>query len=284
MRMPNTRLALTLVTLVALARPGGAAEYRTANFVVEADSDAVAHRVAVAAERHRRALALAWLGRAMPDWDEPCPIRVNVEDRRPGGATSFAFQGGQVLGQKMNVQGPLDRVLVSVLPHEVTHTVFAHHFRRPLPRWADEGGAILCEDAPERRRHAHAAHAILRGRGRALPLRRLFVLEEYPDDVLVLYAQGYSVTNYLVAARGRRTFLAFVKQGQDDGWDEALKRYYGFAKVEELETAWRAHLRMTEGVCEQSAKAGELLPPPRPDRGTFFLPAESSRPSRGSNR
>ena len=55
MRMPNTRLALTLVTLVALARPAGAAEYRTANFVVEADSDAVAHRVAVAAERHRRA-------------------------------------------------------------------------------------------------------------------------------------------------------------------------------------------------------------------------------------
>ena len=40
----------------------------------------------------------------------------------------------------------MERMLHSVLPHEMTHTVFAHHFRYPVPRWADEGGSVLSED------------------------------------------------------------------------------------------------------------------------------------------
>ncbi len=50
----------------------------------------------------------------------------------------------------MNIEGPLDRLLSSVLPHEITHTVFAHYFRTPVPRWADEGGSVLSEDDLER--------------------------------------------------------------------------------------------------------------------------------------
>ena len=49
----------------------------------------------------------------------------------------------------MTVEGSLERILNSVLPHEVTHTIFAAKFGRPLPRWADEGGAVLSEDATE---------------------------------------------------------------------------------------------------------------------------------------
>ena len=43
-----------------------------------------------------------------------------------------------------------------------------------------------------------------------MPLRRLFALQQYPSDVMTLYAQGYSVSNFLVSASSRPAFLAFV--------------------------------------------------------------------------
>ena len=92
------------------------------------------------------------------------------------------------------IQGSLDRLLASVLPHEVTHTVFAYYFRQPVPRWADEGGAVLSEDDIERNRHDQLVRQILNTPGRAIPLRRLFAMTKYPPDVMVLYAEGYSVS------------------------------------------------------------------------------------------
>ena len=49
----------------------------------------------------------------------------------------------------MNIQGSRERVLDSVVPHEVTHTIFASYFRCPLPRWADEGACTTMEDQSE---------------------------------------------------------------------------------------------------------------------------------------
>src|SRR5437764_6725152 len=123
----------------------------------------------------------------MAPWPEPCPLRVTVTNNGSGGATSFAFDRGRVLGQNMHIEGTLDRLLASVLPHEVTHTVFAHYFRTPVPRWADEGGSVLSEDDVERYRHDQLARQILRSPGRAIPLRRLFQMTKYPPDVMVLY-------------------------------------------------------------------------------------------------
>src|SRR5262249_56966796 len=102
----------------------------------------------------------------------PCPGDGKVTMNGAGGATSFAFDNGRVLGQHMTIEGSLDRLLASVLPHEITHTVFAYYFRRPLPRWADEGGAVLSEDDAERNRHDMLCRQILNTPGRAIPLRR----------------------------------------------------------------------------------------------------------------
>src|SRR5207248_5452584 len=129
-----------------------------------------------------------------------------------GGATSFIFDQGRVLGQRMEIEGGLDRLLASVLPHEVTHTVFAFHFRTPVPRWADEGGSVLSEDELEKSRHDQLVRQIL-NQGRAIPLRRLFALTEYPREVMALYAEGYSVSSFLVAASNRPVFLRFVAHG-----------------------------------------------------------------------
>ena len=99
------------------------ASYRTANFVVEAPTPDVARQVGQYAERYRQEKARIWLGQEMLPWGKPCPIRVTLTMGPPGGATSFIYDQGQVLDQDMHIEGPLERVLNSVLPHEITHTV-----------------------------------------------------------------------------------------------------------------------------------------------------------------
>ncbi len=226
--------------------PSMGASYPTRNFMVEAPTPQIAQWIGQAAETYRQQKAVEWLGQEMPPWPERCPLHVRVTMSGPGGATSFAFDRGRVLGQQMNIEGPMDRLVASVLPHEVTHTVFAYYFRRPVPRWADEGGAVLSEDEVERNRHDQLVRHILNTPGRKIPLRRLFALHDYPSDVMVLYAEGFSVSNYLVSRSDRRTFLEFINQGMSGyGWDNAVRTYYHFNSVDELEEAWLAQLRAT---------------------------------------
>jgi hypothetical protein len=235
-------ILLVLATII----PSMGASYRTQNFVVEAPTAEFAQQIGQYAEKYRQEKAMQWLGQEMGPWSQPCPIFVTVTRGGAGGATSFAYSQGQVMGQRMEINGSQDRLLNSVLPHEITHTVFAYHFRRPVPRWADEGGSVLSEDEPEKTRHDGLVRQILNTPGRAIPLRRLFQLTDYPDDVMCLYAEGYSVSNFLVEKSSRPAFLAFVAEGMRDGWDAAARRHYGYESVEELERAWQQHLVSTK--------------------------------------
>jgi hypothetical protein len=243
------RPSIVAVLVGALASLG--ASFRTPNFVVEAPNAQIAQQVGQYAEHYRREKAMQWLGQEMPQWGQPCPLKVTISMNGSGGATSFAFDQGRILGMDMHIEGAYDRLLASVLPHEVTHTVFAHYFRCPVPRWADEGGSVLSEDDTERNRHDQLVRQILNTPGRAIPLRRLFQMSKYPPDVMVLYAEGYSVTNFLVGKSSRSEFLAFIAQGMRGDWDGAARAHYQFNNVEELERGWLQFLR--EGRQQQPA-------------------------------
>ena len=250
-----------LIVLAGAVASMGAA-YRTPNFVVEAPTPEMAQQVGQYAEHYRKEKAMQWLGQEMPQWPDPCPLRVTITMNGSGGATSFAFDHGRILGQDMHIEGSLDRLLASVLPHEVTHTVFAYYYRQPVPRWADEGGAVLSEDDIERNRHDHLVREILNTPGRAIPLRRLFSMSKYPPDVMVLYAEGYSVSNFLVSNSNRGVFLNFVAQGMRGDWDAAVKANYGYGNVEELEKAWVESLYRAR---QQPAPQLASRPPTSPD-------------------
>ena len=234
------RLLAVLLPLLVVG-PGTAEarvhEVASRNFLVRARSRDVAQQVAEYAERYRVSKAQIWLGRAIPDWPRRCTVEVKLTFGGAGGATSFTFDDGRILSQEMVLEGSLDRIIDSVLPHEVTHTIFAAKFRKPLPRWADEGGAVLSEDYEEIARHDIEVRKVIND-GRRIPLARLLELTEYPDDVMALYAQGFSVARYLVNARGHREFLDFVHDGQAYGWDRAVQSHYGFTSVGQLEHAW----------------------------------------------
>src|SRR5262249_53303083 len=210
--------------------------------VVYAPNAQIAAQVGQYAEQYRREKAQLWLGEEMPQWPQPCPLHVTVSMEPPSGATTFSFGPNQVMGMRMEIKGPLDRLLATVLPHEITHTVFAHHFRCPLPRWADEGGSVLSEDQVERDRHDKLVRSLI-NQGRAIRMRTLLSLKEYPRDVLCLYAEGFSMTEFLVQRSDRKTFLKFVGHGMSHGWDNAVQTYYRHRSVEELEEAWLGYLR-----------------------------------------
>lgn len=263
----NRRRILSIVALTGiLAGTSQGAQFQTleGNFIVKAQSREVAQEVGEHAEYYRREKAIEWLGGEMPTWPEPCAIEVRLTYGGAGGATSFAFDQGRILSQQMVVEGSLERILDSVLPHEITHTVFAHKFRRPLPRWADEGGAVLSEDYQELRRHDLLVRQLINEQ-RKIPLSRLFNLTEYPRDVMALYAQGFSVANFLVSRGSRILFLDFVDYGQRYGWDTAAQQFYGFRSVNQLENEWIEWLRAGRGTGADGPRtlARTATPPPR---------------------
>ena len=233
------------------------ASYRTSNFVVEAPTQSVARTVAEHAETCRVSIAKAWLGRELPSWPTPCPIRVKLTSGEAGGLTSFGFNNGRVTDQGMVVEGRVDRILASAIPHEVTHTIFAAYFGGPMPRWADEGASLLSEDERERRRHDQIAVDLLARRG-DVNLERLFQIEEYPKDLMSFYGQGYSISRFLIEIGGRPRFLRFVRDGLKSGWDVATLNHYGLADVRELDRAWRSWHRVTLTASTENRDEGDL--------------------------
>ena len=216
-----------------------AADFRTANFIVEAATPDLARKIGTAAEQYRQVLAEEWLGASLPRWSRPCPIKAQVGPQLgAGGATSFVFDRGEVYNWTMTIQGSEERIIDSVLPHEITHTVFATHFRRPLPRWADEGACTTVEHPVERgRQHQLLLEFLSTGRGIAFP--DMFAMREYPRDVLPLYAQGYSLARYLIDRGGRRKYVTFIADGlATDDWSRALAKHYGVNSVAQMQHVW----------------------------------------------
>jgi len=229
------------------------ASYRTKNFIVTTSSPQAAEAIGRAAEKYRRELAVEWLGEDMPGWAQPCPITAHVADHLgAGGATSFLFEHGEVFGWRMTIQGSLERILDSVLPHEVTHTIFATHFRQPLPRWADEGACTTVEHQSERAKQQVMLVDFLRN-GRGIAFNRMFAMTDYPQDVMPLYSQGYSVARYLISQGGKRKFLDYLADGMSDkNWTRATTKWYGFSSIAVLQTTWNEWVREGSPSIEQT--------------------------------
>jgi hypothetical protein len=215
------------------------AQHRSANFVVDAPTPEIARQVGEAAEAYRVQLAHQWLGHTLPDWSAPCPIKAHVAPHLgAGGVTSFLFDRGEVFGWNMTIQGSLERVLDSVLPHEVTHTIFASHFRQPLPRWADEGACTTVEHPTERAKQQRMLIEFLRT-GRGISFSHMLRMKEYPADVLPLYAQGHSLATFLIGQGGRQKFLEYLAAGmQSQDWVAATRQYYGYQGLGNLQNSW----------------------------------------------
>ena len=294
---------LRTAALAALLVVSMGARYPSANFIVETADAKFAARLAQAAEQYRHDLAIEWLGQALPRWSQPCLMTVRVGPHLgAGGATTFIFDRGEVFGWRMTIQGSQERLLDSVLPHEITHTIYASHFRRPLPRWADEGGATSVEHFSEKQKHRAMLVEFLHT-GRGIAFNQMFAMTEYPADMMPLYAQAYALSEYLIQHGGRRKYVEFLAEGLREGqWAAALAHHYGIADLATLQNTWlnwvaqgfpeprpqptvlpvAATLPAAAGSAATAAQAGQPMPQARPEPNLVYhvrdkMPGDAQR-------
>lgn len=237
---------LAILSLALTPAVVSAASARSQNFIVSAQTRALATEICEAAETYRRDLAIQWLGAELPPWQQPCPIEAQVHPQLgAGGATQFSFsRQGTPFGWSMSVQGSKERVLDSVLPHEITHTIFATHFGRPLPRWADEGACTIVEHVSEKQKQDRFLIEFLMT-DKGIPFNKMFAMKEYPPEMLPLYAQGYSLARYLIMQGGQRKFVQYIGEGmQTDNWPAATRKFYGHKDLSDLQVTWLEWVRI----------------------------------------
>ena len=142
------------------------------------------------------------------------------------------------------------------ITHEATHLLLGQAVSSPLakiPAWLNEGLATYFEASDFGRARTVAGAA--RGR-RLLRLRSMGAVPGRPEDVVVFYAQAWSIVTHMIETHGAERMGALL-DALDSGLeiDEALRSVYGMG-VDGLEAEWRALLE------------GSISPWPMPDPGT----------------
>lgn len=211
-----------------------------------------ARMFAVAAERARKTALRKWFGDTLQEWSSPCDVYVypTVEDYSQAtgvpthspGHSEIRAEGSRVLLRRIFLHADVSGMVEAVLPHEVTHTVLAGQFgENQVPRWADEGMAILDEPRDRIERHLKTL-ARLREQGLLYTARELLRITDYPSPrrVPAFYAQSVSLTEFLSSAKDAKTVSDFVRDGLHDGYEASLKRHYGW-DFNELERRWRKY-------------------------------------------
>ncbi len=242
------------------------------NFRIYHQNGVLAAHMADEAERVRARQAGTWLGNASDrPWSPKCEIYLHADgqslaqatgqpEQSPGFST-MASDGTKVVTRKMNLRADHPDLLVSILPHEVTHVVLADLFTaQQIPRWADEGLAVMAEPAPERAGRAAEFKEPLQN-GRAFKLKSLMSMD-YPDprDWNLYYAESVLLTRFLIEQGKPDQFIAFAKRAQSDNIEPALREIYQIDGFADLEARFGDYARRQLGVQTAEAIDVENLP------------------------
>jgi hypothetical protein len=224
----------------------------TTNFrIYHVQSQELARRAAEVAEQTRTQMYNKWFGRVASNWNPKCEIYLyptgqdysratGVPSSSPG-HSSFNLDGGRVMGRQIDLpcEDPAN-MLAAVLPHETTHVVLAGNFGdHVVPRWVDEGVAVLTEPHDKVLRHLVKLPGFYRNR-QLLEVQQLLRMDDYPDPRYIdaFYAESVSVVEFLSKQKGPETFTQFVRDGLQGGYEPALQRYYGYQSFADLEQHW----------------------------------------------
>ena len=203
--------------------------HQTANFRIFHCNSALAQQVAEVAESVRTAQAKRWGSPAIHSaWTPRCDLylypnpqsyaQATGQPETSPGISTMTNNGVRVLSRRMNLRADNPLLMTMTLPHEVTHIVLADLFVvQQIPRWADEGIAVLAEPVAEQ----HHREADLREpleSGRVFPVSQLMAMD-YPEpkDWRLFYAQSVSLTRYLVDQGPPERFIQFVRDSQRIG-------------------------------------------------------------------
>lgn len=228
--------------------------------------EAQAEKIVRIAERTRVTMTRKWFAEEPVDWSPRCDIFIHPSaesyakqtggpSAAPGHST-IQLDGGRVMKRRIDMRGDNPQMLNAVLPHETTHVVLAGRFgRHHVPRWADEGMAVLTEPTDRVALHLqnlpkHRADGLLFGVG------ELMQQPDYPEPrrVGAFYAQSVSLVQFLAKKKDHVTFSRFLRSGLDAGYQGALEKYYGYRSFAELEADWKQAALGADTVASVSQK------------------------------
>ncbi len=208
--------------------------------------------VARVAEKTRADMQRKWFGRTGRDWNPKCDIYLHntAEDyvrnspQAPGtgcpGHSTMNSDNGRLLSRRIDLHCDVPHMVLAVLPHETTHCVLAGNFGgKAVPRWADEGMAVLTEPRDRVMRHLNNL-PMHRKEGQLFSLKQLIEMDNYPRPELIgaYYAESISLVEFLVDKKGTQVFTQFLIDGLREGYEAALQRNYGIRDYRELEQRW----------------------------------------------
>jgi hypothetical protein len=213
----------------------------------------LARKAAVAAEQARARALRRWFADDCNGWDQRGEILIfptaraysdatGVSTRSPG-HSEIRADGSRVVLRRIHLHADEPAMVEAILPHEVTHAVLAGQFGdHPVPRWADEGMAVLDEPQERIDRHLNALSR-QRDQGLLFSARELIGMKDYPEPrrIPAFYAQSVSLAEFLAETKDSRTVARFIRDGLRDGFETSLQRNYGWS-FDELESRWQKHV------------------------------------------
>lgn len=201
----------------------------------------------------RERLQKRWIGGvAQQEWSPKCKIVIHSNlagymlaagrgAEKTVGVSQIERRGNSIL-RRIDVRGDKRDWATAALPHEMTHVVLADRFAdRAIPRWTDEGMAILADTQIKQSLHARDLREGF-ARRTTYPLYELATLSSYPaaDRWGVFYGQSASVVRFLTKRAGSEQFVRFVELAMEAGYDKALQNVYGIDDIGELDRLWRS--------------------------------------------
>lgn len=141
--------------------------------------------------------------------------------------------------------------------HELTHIYFDGFFLpNEAPLWLSEGFAVYIQTQNQEPKHRKWLNSYLKkfAQGNYIAFDEFVGVKDLnnysKEDVLLWYAQAYSVVDYLLTSKTRDEFFQFCKNLKDGNpTSRSLYRAYGmpFNKVSSLEYAWQAYAHNKKG-------------------------------------
>jgi hypothetical protein len=118
--------------------------------------------------------------------------------------------------------------------------VLAGQFDQPVPRWADEGIAVLTE--PRHKIDLHLQNLSTCRQDKTLFLiRELILAPDYPQprQIKAFYAQSVSLVEFLANEKGPQAFSGFLRDAlRTNNFEQALQRHYGYSNFDDLQHRW----------------------------------------------
>jgi tetratricopeptide (TPR) repeat protein len=213
-----------------------------------------AERVAAIVESTRVDMYKKWFNVENVEWQPCCELILHatggeythatgVPGNSPGHSRIETDRSGRIIARRMDLRLDINGMMEAVLPHETTHIVLAGMFgNSQVPRWADEGIAVLTE--PDEKIDLHRRNLLKHYHDNQLfALKELMELKDYPHHrrIGAFYAQSVVLAEFLAQKRGPKVLTDFIIDGVRQGYDAALQKHYSMTFAQ-LEQAWQQEI------------------------------------------